>query len=887
MIPHNEVHNSRPFTEITSKQSRTRRDVAQEPRSGRNSPHVPSKPLPMAPDSFIPSAQSTSRTSPRKPRSRQLSSTMSDLRKLQNPTTHEPQLTQRGDTTSNPRNQRSAPDLKQKKKTANRHDVNRNSGSEALASYSGLGLHPTTAPGPSPRPVATVQRTTSGLSSGAIIELPAHVPEAKPQDELPSRKQRRSFSLGLRNKDKPGDNRQSPLASNGVGSLLKSTLSPRLTSSPGSATVKSNDVSPALSAGRDSPNVGYFSSSLNSTPRGGTPGSGRTTPLPMTPIALKKSTDRNPTFTSHPPNMVMASSPPPRHAELMENSHTAARVPAIQAVPDLDSKHASVESTLGEPGPEVSDIDMMYYTEETPVFAELDSGSPAPQGPVELEGFVPESSRTMTFELEAPAQRAPNTGATGSPPWPRSPVSGTIRAQSDFFKLPPHQAGESVESVSDETRSTSHGKGRSAVPNFNPQRSFQLPPGGPPKDTGDPAFQEPWVRNGTQRRSFHPPPGSQKIGIEIPTPAAHEIGWQSPTLLQPRSFQLPSSNQQNDYTPTAPQEIGSQSPTLLQPRSFKLPSSIPQHDVKSAGPQEIGSQSPLMPRSFQLPPSNQQNKITPSAAQEDGPHGRVVPRSFQLPPSNQHNNIDSRAPQEIGTSSPVQPRSFQLPPGESQLGTNVILPAELGSQSPMQPRSFQLPLGNVDHDIEAKQNRKVPVDDIQINASQQEAREVSLPKKRSSRHQSKLIDHISSTPPGSPIHERPRSSLSELSSGANSARLSSYRASRDLAPPEEAPAPPGPGGRSMVTPDYAAAGAFEGERKQKRISGPSMDGFKKMFTSSSNNPSRANSVRVVEASESKHDDAGGHENGDLTTAGGSDVLWFKGMSREGVWVSGN
>ena len=149
-----------------------------------------------------------------------------------------------------------------------------------------------------------------------------------------------------------------------------------------------------------------------------------------------------------------------------------------------------------------------------------------------------------------------------------------------------------------------------------------------------------------------------------------------------------------------------------------------------------------------------------------------------------------------------------------------------------------------------------------------------------------LIETISHTPPGSPIHERPTSSAS-FHSAANSARLTSYRASIDLAPPEDAPAPPGPGGRGMVNPNYATAGAFEGERRPKRTSGTSISGLKKKFSNGSSSRSRASSIRVVEIQEGRTSKDGVHDNVDLMSPGGSHVLWFKGMSRDGVWVSGS
>ena len=147
---------------------------------------------------------------------------------------------------------------------------------------------------------------------------------------------------------------------------------------------------------------------------------------------------------------------------------------------------------------------------------------------------------------------------------------------------------------------------------------------------------------------------------------------------------------------------------------------------------------------------------------------------------------------------------------------------------------------------------------------------VSRPKP--SMTQSELLDFISSTPPHSPIHAR--SSLGASShSNANSARLSLSRnphsESTVLAPPEEAPAPPAPGGRSMVNPDFASARVFEGERRSKRSSVASDSGWKKMF--------------ALGYSEGRSSE----ESAGMMSAGGKDVLWFKSMGPDGMWVAGS
>lgn len=158
------------------------------------------------------------------------------------------------------------------------------------------------------------------------------------------------------------------------------------------------------------------------------------------------------------------------------------------------------------------------------------------------------------------------------------------------------------------------------------------------------------------------------------------------------------------------------------------------------------------------------------------------------------------------------------------------------------------------------------------------------PRNKDLQNQSELLDLIASTPPHSPIHTRASSDGSPL----NAVGMTPS-ATRVLAPPEEAPPPPAPGGRSMITPDYAAAGAFEGERKSKRGSGMSTGGWKKMFVGSGGNASpvsTGNSVGVLGIAGSKAEEEEIHMSANLMSGEGNDVLWYKGMGKDGLWVSG-
>lgn len=150
-------------------------------------------------------------------------------------------------------------------------------------------------------------------------------------------------------------------------------------------------------------------------------------------------------------------------------------------------------------------------------------------------------------------------------------------------------------------------------------------------------------------------------------------------------------------------------------------------------------------------------------------------------------------------------------------------------------------------------------------------------------NQSELFDLISATPPHSPIHARtPSEGSARLNVGGRGSSKS-----RILAPPEEAPAPPAPGGRTMINPDYAAAGTFEGERKSGRGNGISTGGWKKIFGGGGSAPPTSPTNGGNGGLEGlKEQDEEVQMSANMMNGEGSDVLWFKGMGRDGLWVSG-
>ena len=160
-----------------------------------------------------------------------------------------------------------------------------------------------------------------------------------------------------------------------------------------------------------------------------------------------------------------------------------------------------------------------------------------------------------------------------------------------------------------------------------------------------------------------------------------------------------------------------------------------------------------------------------------------------------------------------------------------------------------------------------------------------------------ILEQLSATPPGSPIHARSASELSANSAQRWSGPYANISISgcHPLAPPQEAPPPPAPGGRSMVSPDYATTGMFEGEKKPKRGSRSSAGNqasWKKFFgggtstTPLSGTPDTPGSHSTTGYFDAKSSAADEDEAAQaMLDSAGKDVLWFKGMSRDGVWVS--
>ena len=644
----------------------------------------------------------------------------------------------------------------------------------------------------------------SGLHLKSSMKSPkeqsARVLNAEVKNPSSLHRKRLSFSLRIKNKAKQTDSQLNPGSPKTSNKLFKPALPPQAGTSDGAAAAVASSVSPALSDSRRSPGSSYNNIPANSSLTVASPSQDQTS-LQSSASAKspQTSTGNNPTFTSHPPNMEMVTSPSLKEGQTPKLSVAPPEVPSLRAVPDLDSGNTSYESSLGEPGPEVCAADESDATvQETPI-AELDSGKPAAQDPIELEAAVPAPSQATVFELEAPQSNRAVPLETSARMGPLTPAMGaTIQSQSDFFKLPPQQVGDRV---------------REGV-EFGPGSTIPSPP---------------------------------LISRDGP-----------PFTLRHRSFQLPAGDQ-SEIVDLLPDSHGSNNAAYR--RSFQLPPEDPSNGGGLASAESADSQGRRLKSSVE-PPTHFSVETTHLNTATDGTTAMRC-NNLQLAREGKANDPVAIIPDRNEIGGTAGEKSLTLPSFGKQPTSGAKIDGEGNEKS-----------GSLRYD-----NQTLP-----SRVSTSEA--IIRSKRQSPKHHLNLIEIISHTPPGSPIHERPTSSAS-LHSAANSARLTSYRSSVDLAPPEEAPPPPAPGGRSMVTPDYATAGAFEGEKRPKRTSGASVNGLKKIFTGGSANHSRAGSVRVVELPEGRMSGAGVRGDVDVLTPGGSDVPWFKGLGRDGIWVSGS
>jgi len=213
----------------------------------------------------------------------------------------------------------------------------------------------------------------------------------------------------------------------------------------------------------------------------------------------------------------------------------------------------------------------------------------------------------------------------------------------------------------------------------------------------------------------------------------------------------------------------------------------------------------------------------------------------------------------------------------SKLDDFFTLPTEQTVKPGMKPKDFDggdfslkpEPIRPLKLKLAKRDGKLVPV---QVSGSGLGRKDVGTTHKTRTDIVAEIIENLSNTPPGSPIHARSSSSATSTNSG----HPWSQRSSRSLGPPEQARPPPGPGGRPMVNPDFATAGQFEGERKQRKWSvAGSKSGWKSLLRGATHARTHSESAaspttEVWVRPRSEHDPGR-----DMMTAVGKDVLWFK------------
>ncbi|OAP65184.1 hypothetical protein AYL99_01156 [Fonsecaea erecta] len=289
----------------------------------------------------------------------------------------------------------------------------------------------------------------------------------------------------------------------------------------------------------------------------------------------------------------------------------------------------------------------------------------------------------------------------------------------------------------------------------------------------------------------------------------------------------------------------------------------------------------------------------------------VVPIPLQPKPKEAFGPVELEAPHQ----------TFKLPPRPAAVAHNlekevprdskslpddfVKLPSELTIRPGLKPKDFgdsrkPEPIRPLRLKLAKKDGKIVPVQVPSPGGSSNPSVGSAGPKLKID-VVADIIDRLSYTPPGSPIHDRSASSVS-----SNSAQRWSHRSSRSLGPPEQAPAPPAPGGRPMVEPDFASAGQFDGERRQKKkkkkkssnAGRESKSGWKSLFRGSIADSSSAGGAKSSEggsitttttatttANASAVTSGAGSEAApapvaDMMTTSGKDVLWFKGDTKK-------
>lgn len=325
----------------------------------------------------------------------------------------------------------------------------------------------------------------------------------------------------------------------------------------------------------------------------------------------------------------------------------------------------------------------------------------------------------------------------------------------------------------------------------------------------------------------------------------------------------------------------------------------------------------------QAPPAPRANDNTTTIAAKDEEVEIVIHISESDAPKEPfYAELEATAPVKIEARKDFAPveleapvQTFKLPPRPIAASSNpdkevprasirqlddfFKLPSEQSIKPGMKPNDFgdlksPEPIRPLKLKLAKKDGKVVPVPiSSPATPSSGKARESPGPSKLRMDVVADIIETMSNTPPGSPIHDNRSSGAS-----SNSAQRWSHRSTRSLGPPDQAPAPPGPGGRQMVNPDFAAAGQFEGERKAKQKKKKSSgfvninkEKWKNLFLNngSSTNASSSSGASMATRSEkttsTTRPSSEAVPAAEMMTGSGKDVLWFKGESKKSLGVS--
>ncbi|KIW78484.1 hypothetical protein Z517_08321 [Fonsecaea pedrosoi CBS 271.37] len=689
-----------------------------------------------------------------------------------------------------------------------------------------------------------------------LVELPADVPEDLLRQAPVSIKNRLSMTLGLKPKDNTSHRISSVYYPRALGDLLKSPAISSLLLTPQTANSKGTPVQTVMSPVIPEGNADFFLSREHSPSLGvlnpdHKNGVDSAKPSPTGAQASARASIVDPsrpvTRRSSIPNPAFTS-----HPAVMSMAAPPVELPApVETVAREEllnspsSRKGSQFSSLGEPGPELNEGEMTRST----------SGSVL----------------DTTTAIEQPTITVAVVPASGE-------EEGQGKAE---MEIQIH-----LQTQVDARNSTQNAVYGSVVTPLQPQIAAAAPP--PSKETENANDGERSAIPVAALTIFEDQVTSQTTSGNV---SNNVLAQQVDTLSPKREFIAElEAHVPNPPQPKPKEEFG---PVELEAphQTFKLP---PRPVAVAEIPvEEIPRASKGLPADlFKLPP----RPVTLAEIPE-----KEIPRASKSPPS----DLFKLPPRPVEIPEKETPRASKSPPADL-----FKLPSELTIKPGMKPKDFggsnkPEPIRPLKLKLAKKDGKIVPV---QVSSPGGSSQRVDSPgPKLKIDVVADIIDKLSYTPPGSPIHARSASSVS-----SNSAQRWSHQSSRSLGPPERAPAPPAPGGRPMVEPDFASAGQFEGERKQKKkkkknsnAGEGSKSGWKSLFRGSIADSSSVTTARSSErasihtmtttttgtaATTTTTNGTGSAPKAgleavpppqaDMMTTSGKDVLWFRGDTKK-------